>query len=510
MAKTDSEYQPEDWTTDDPSGSEACDDLATGNWFSPPYNGLNIRIRRRHPLLRLFRSRFLYRFSYILLVLGTFQFFRLHRDYANALSAKFSPTLFTNIPQQKEYLLASRWWQQGLGDHDGMRQTVLENQEQWKTLGSGYEGDTFAFNDTVIKVFKPNSSPLRNCVPETLPHLEWPSEIPASLILGGLADSWESTPTIPDDYNFVPILDYFLSTPEDKQNSRWHLITPFLTSGTLESLAKRLRRHEPPLTTEDIDASFRPSFNRILEALDTMHSQNNLCHDDLKMDNIFVMDYTSPPMRKPGNTNSSADIREKDTHWLLADLGNAREPSHAYHSSLLWSHDNDQHADCRINDLTRFLKSYLLFLRAASASSSSQIEDFNQAFLTSSAPWSQLYWYTMNSAQGPLNGPTAARHIHSISATIFSAVGAEGNPAVSPPTTAGLQTNEILTSDEIQRLAQPNIQPAWFHHSWLRIDDHSRKAWSVSRELRSGMRLSEKWAKIFGTMGIFKTPSQHC
>lgn len=383
---------------------------------------------------------------------------------------------------------------------------VLDNQAQWKKLGSGYEGNTFTFNGTVIKVFKTDQSPLRNCVPGTAPshNLAWPPEIPVSLLLGGLADTTQLS-TTPDDAHFVPILDYFLlpTTEDEPLVGEWHLITPFLSSGTLDHLAKRLRHHEPALTTDEIDAHFRPSLHRILEALDIMHSQHDLCHDDVKLDNIFVMDYTSPPLESPGHTNYTA-ANEKDTHWVLGDLGNAREPTHDYHTSLLWSHDNGQHADCRVNDLRRLIKSYILFLQAATKHSTVQRDTFVESFLTGSSPWSSLYWYTMNKDYSTLETGTA-RHIHDLSATVFSPVDAEGDMVSEGVNLA--QIRDGPNRDEIQRLAQPSLDTAWFDHTWLGIDQQSRRVWSVGRELGSGLGLSERWAKIFGTMGILRTPS---
>lgn len=512
----------ESWnTTDDDNtsdvGSEgssewpiATDPPSSSRYYINPFRKLRIQGRRRS-LFRLARSRPLYRLG-CLLVLAAVQAYLLHRDYFNALAAKFSPTVFARISTDEEHFLARPRWQlqldnidHGQQDASSTRRRVLDGHAQWNKLGSGYEGDTFAFNGTVIKVFKPDQSPLRNCVPgTTTSNLAWPPEIPVSLLLGGLANE----PTTPDDAYFVPILDYFLRpTAEDESIGEWHLVTPFLSSGTLDHLAKRLRHHEPSLTTDEIDAHFRPSFHRILEALDIMHSQRDLCHDDVKMDNIFVRDYTSRPLETPGHTNYSVPD-EKDTHWLLGDLGNAREPSHAYHASLLWSHDNGQHPDCRVNDLRRLVKSYILFLQAATKRSVAQRDVFVQSFLAASAPWSRLYWYTMNKMRNDddaLERTGAARHFHDVSATVFSPVNAEVNMV-----SEGMDLTKIPDGpiqDEMQRLAAPNLNKAWFDHRWLGIDDQSRRVWAVGRELGSGLGLSEKWAKIFGTMGILRTPT---
>lgn len=505
----------ESWTTDDTAdvdaegGNEWQIKLESPSTYHHP---LKFRIGCRRSLLRLARSRTLHRIGCLLLVLAGIQDYLLHQDYMNALAAKTSPTILTHLSANDQRLLADPRWQLNFGDRDGVRRTVLENQARWKKLGSGYEGDTFTCNDTVIKVYKTTQSPLRNCVPGTTSKLAWPPEIPVSLLLGGLADTTRPHElTVPDNVHFVPVLDYFLlPTAEDdeQQSGEWHLVTPFLSSGTLNHLAKRLRHLEPSLTTDELDAHFRPSFHRILEALDIMHSQHNLCHDDVKLDNIFVTDYLSAPVEAPGHTSYSADAT-KDTHWLLGDLGNAREPSHGYHTSLLWSHDNGQHADCRVNDLRRLVKSYVLFLQAATKRSATHRDAFVQSFLTASAPWSRLYWYTMNRNYDTLeNGVVAAaRHIQNMSTTVFSPVDAEGN------TSGGMHLNTVSdgpTRDDIQRLVRPVLSAAWFDNTWLGIDEKSRKVWSVGRELRSGLGLSEKWAKIFGTMGIMKIPARHC
>lgn len=500
---TDKLERRESWNTDNTSSVDLND---SKEWLidnSKPraiYNPLRIRIGRRRSLLRLARSRPLYRLGCLLLALAAIQAYLLHQDYLNALIAKSSPTMFTLKTTHDEHLLANPRWQLNAGAQDGSRRAILSNQASWKKLGSGYEGNTFVYNGTVIKVFKTDRGPLRNCVPGTLSPLAWPSEIPASLLLGGLADTM--MPATSDDALFAPILDYFLLPTESKDTGKWHLITPYLSSGTLDHLAKRLRNHDPALTANEVDAHFRPSLHRILEALNIMHSQHNLCHDDVKLNNIFVTDYITTPAERPGNTNYSV-AGEMDTHWVLGDLGNAREPSHSYHTSLLWSHDNYQHPDCRVNDLRRLIKSYVLFLQASMKHSDAYRDAFMRSFLSGSASWSRLYWYIMHKEYETLEA-AAARHIHDLSATVFSPVDAKGDMVVE----RGLEG--ISNSDEIQRLARPSLGMAWFDHTWLDIDEQSRRVWTVGRELGRGLGLSERWAKFFGTMGIMKTPARRC
>jgi hypothetical protein len=80
----------------------------------------------------------------------------------------------------------------------------------------------------------------------------------------------------------------------------------------------------------------------------------------------------------------------KTTHWLLNDLGNARQPNHPYHASILWSGLNDNLPDCRANDVLRLLKSYTLFLRSAASDRAA----FDIDFFAAAEPWSRLFWAT--------------------------------------------------------------------------------------------------------------------
>lgn len=488
MAKTD---RTEYWPT-------SIDSKNTAYGPSTLYHAPKIRIVYRGPL-RLLRSRPAQRLVCLILALAGLQLYLLHSEYYSALAAKHSPTLFTRLPLRDEDLLGSTQWQMDTAGRNQRRQQLLNSREQWKRLGSGCEGDTFSFNSSVIKVFKPGRSPLRNCVPHTESGLRWPPEIPTSLILGGLSD--HPGVAISDRTDFLPVYDYFLLPTGDSTPGQWHLVTPFLKTGTLEHLAQRLQSHNKSQTAEDLDARYRPSFNRLLKALGTMHSQQ-LCHDDIKMDNIFVTDSAQPL----GNTSSTPS--EKEAHWLLADLGNARQPNHSYHASLLWAHDNGQNTDCRINDVVRLLKSYLLFLQAAVAAGDSG-NAFNRAFLAASAPWSRLYWYTINSARGQLDGAIAARQILAMSTGVF----APGEPFErSELPQYSVKIIRILDEDDdLESLSQPRLQRAsWGEWFWPGSDGSIEGAALVSQQLRMGMRASERWAKIYGTLGFLPIPSQQC
>ncbi|KAH6695357.1 hypothetical protein F5X68DRAFT_198319 [Plectosphaerella plurivora] len=124
------------------------------------------------------------------------------------------------------------------------------------------------------------------------------------------------------------------------------------------------------MSYRDVDALYRPSFEHLLGGLDLLHNQHNLCHDDIKADNIFV---ASP---------------ERPTQWVLADLGNARQPTHPYHSSILWTADTPQHPNCKLNDVVRLTKTYMAFVRAASADPAS----FDADFFSAAAPLAVMYW----------------------------------------------------------------------------------------------------------------------
>lgn len=472
---------------------------------SSSYRAFIVRVRRRRYSISLIRSRTFHRIIAVIIFLICIQLYLLHHAYHQALIEKFSPTLFAQLSQQQEDALASRGWELGAEDDNGQRKTLLDNRGRWKKLGAGYEGDTFAFEDAVIKVFRTGRSPLRNCLPGSAPKMAWPPEIPASLLLGGLQPSQERSGVVPDQTDFVPVLDYFfIPASAAHEVGEWYFVTPFLRSGTLEHLAERLQSSGRSLTPEGVDARFRPSFDRLLQSLDHMHSNHGLCHDDIKLDNIFVTDFTSSAA--DGSDMHSAQDNLEDSHWILADLGNARQPSHQYHSSLLWTHDNGQHADCRVNDVVRLVKTYVMFLQSVVASTEGV--RFDETFLDGSSPWSQLYWYTINAAgaRGHLDGTVAAKHVHKISTTILAPTEAElatqTFPAGSVPGQLDLEAGRRNHNETVQDLIES--RPFLVGHELFHMSDPTR------RELHKGMSVSEKWAVIFGKMGFMKTPFKHC
>ncbi|KAF7542411.1 hypothetical protein G7Z17_g11597 [Cylindrodendrum hubeiense] len=163
--------------------------------------------------------------------------------------------------------------------------------------------------------------------------------------------------------------------------------------------------------------------DRLLQALGRMHSQHDLCHDDIKPDNIWLSGSK--------DLNSAGGTLEAAKHWILADLGNVREPSHPYHSSILWSRLNNNLPDCRINDVLRLLKSYVLFLRAS-------VEDevaFDTQLFQAHEPWAQLYWSTSDAAQAQL---ASASFVQTLSKGLSPVLGWRRDPSVSGRDPPGL------------------------------------------------------------------------
>ncbi|CAI4212910.1 unnamed protein product [Parascedosporium putredinis] len=246
----------------------------------------------------------------------------LHNFYRQALRDKFSPTQF----------------QRKLSAGVVGGKETLRHKAQWRHLASGCEGDVYSYNGSAIKVYDGERTPFRNCLAGTSGRARWPVEIPATLLLGNYDVSGTNRSEGLGD--FVPVTDAFFS-------------------GSLGSLAKRLRASGRSYTVTELDNMYRPSLGRLLSALEHLHLTHGLCHDDIKPDNIFIA---------PEGIHSDAKSRGgvHSEHWLLGDLGNARHPAHPYHSSYLWGPHNAQLPDCRANDVLRLLKSYMTFCGALS------------------------------------------------------------------------------------------------------------------------------------------------
>ncbi|KAK2031708.1 hypothetical protein LX32DRAFT_256571 [Colletotrichum zoysiae] len=195
--------------------------------------------------LKSFAARLSLRILAVASIVFMYHVLELHFRYREAMRLKYLPTVFGNLSERDEALLAGTGWEPGADATNAERRALLDNRRHWKRLGKGREGETFTFNDTVIKVYDEESSPFRNCMPSTGgPPRRWPTEIPASLVMGGREGSSSSSSSPPgDDPNkemFVPVKDYFLAAADPLQPPKWHLVTPFLKSGTLKNLAKKL------------------------------------------------------------------------------------------------------------------------------------------------------------------------------------------------------------------------------------------------------------------------------
>jgi serine/threonine protein kinase len=290
-----------------------------------------------------------------------------------ALRAKYVPTNFNLHPQD----LHTRFW----GPDSRISQfksELLANREHWKLLGRGWEGRVYVYQNSVIKTYDSARSPFRNCAPASYPTARWPTEIPASLHFGGTTsaainrtDDAGKTQTEYD--GFLPVKAHFVASNSPGSPEEWHLVTPLVDGGTLLTLAERLSRDPKTKSYRDVDALYRPAFNRFLKSLAAFHNAG-YCHDDIKPSNIFVQDAS---------------------HWLLGDLGNVREVHHPYHTSRIWR-DSKQVTDCRSNDVVRTLQSYLKFIQV-----SLPVQDaFNTALFQGREPISKLFWWTLADAEG--------------------------------------------------------------------------------------------------------------
>lgn len=340
-------------------------------WCRPSWGAFPSKHRNRNRrLLRLM--------AVLAVIVGAFHLLEKCNTYRDLLATKYAPTAFMRLTQEEQSTLESPRWQwagsrnlnDGTGPAQYSRQKLLDDRDGWTIVGQGFEGQTFRHGDFVVKVYREGHAPLRNCLPGVTAEIRWPTEIPASLILGGMVGEKQEH----DNATFHPVTDYFLSPPNEHPGLKWHLVTPFLPNGNLIELSKRLRESHGIYTAKSLDILFRTSLDSLLQALDTMHWRYDLCHDDLKPDNIFL----GSPVSHPNQT----------THWILGDLGNTRERGHPYHTSPLWTRLNWNHPDCRANDVFRLIKVYISFLRG----SVQDVDIFDEELFEASQPWSRLFW----------------------------------------------------------------------------------------------------------------------
>ncbi|KAK7212990.1 hypothetical protein V2G26_020168 [Clonostachys chloroleuca] len=325
----------------------------------------------------------------VLFILAALHFLDNFQKHRAELAIKYTPTKFGRFSAMIEMSLKDHGWQRDGGPPPNeigerySREDTLAHQDEWEHLGRGFEGRVFKYHENVIKVFSSERAPLRNCMPGSKPRLRWPTEIPASLILGGLVSEQRSQ----NNSGFLPVVDYYLSPSTGFEAGEWHLVTPFLPLGNLGKLAHQLRRSGISYAARELDIMFRPSIERLLEVLGGIHMDSGLCHDDVKLDNIFLG--SSQPVLDTSNLKAGSV-----TEWLLGDLGNVRERDHPYHSSNLWTLSGNL-LDCRANDVLRLLKVYMAFLRESMAEPAT----FDEEFFQDSQPWSKLFWSVWEDAQ---------------------------------------------------------------------------------------------------------------
>ena len=162
-----------------------------------------------------------------------------------------------------------------------------------RRLGGGREGAVSLYHDTStdgLVAIKRFQSVYRNPVPEPIHEaLEaedvnyWPAEIPATILLGGLAMSPDTTGSRPkrgfesSTSDVLPALDYFLVREKSwsAASLTWHLATPYLSKGTLTHLANNLETKN--LTSGNLDQLLRPGFHRLLGSLARLHRMGVVC-----------------------------------------------------------------------------------------------------------------------------------------------------------------------------------------------------------------------------------------
>lgn len=404
----------------------------------------------------------IHRLALIVGVCCAVQFLRLYVLARQSLGAKYTTTTFNDTAE-----LLSQYDSILDGDIAANRSALIAAKASWRPLGSGCEGDTFALYRHVIKTFKSKGSPLRNCILRELtggsqstdrqtcsPGTRWPTEIPASLAMG-------------TTQGFLPVGDVFFASSSPDEEAQWHLVTPLMKGGTLQTLANTIARNhtDTELSIHTFDVRFRPRFDELQAALEKLHSRG-LCHDDLKLDNVFV------------NESST----EEDGSWLLGDLGNVREISHSYHSSRIWTRSNKQLPDCRANDALRAIKTYLQFLRHAVDSSRGTRLGFDKALLEAKEPWARLLWR----AHG------ASNHLRTENVLKWSS---EDDHPANPAS--------------LDSFVHPGLARSWT--AWLLLPFYG---WQSTHERASASALkitaSDAWAKILGLTWLLGVPVGRC
>ena len=345
------------------------------------------------------------------------------------------------------------------------------------TLGHGKEGHTSVCTDTysptgtqervVVKRYYNDRDILRNAVPtwlreqmgedEDVAARTWPVEIPASLLLNDIRAGQDDSQVA-----FVPIRDFFLDT-ECCLRPRWHAVTPLFERGSLEAFAEHIRNTSGyPTTPSELDEIYRPHFETILSSLAVLHTRG-LCHDDVKPANIFI--------------DASPHV---GVHFILGDFGQLRETNHPYHRSRKWTIHGRQWTDCALNDTRRLLKTYLSFLRAASA----QPDDFDDAFFLGRERWSSLYWTFLRS-------PVQAEELIRVSRENRekpSSNRRSGSPPGYIPLRLVASDRDVLRAAVSQELA---CKLLWVGES--RLSDFAFAGWEIERPVGSHSEELKPW-----------------
>lgn len=272
-------------------------------------------------------------------------------------SIKRKSTDFSSLKQRENAWLPPRPIRTvGIDNHIDDQYHYLRHLGQGDEGSAGLYFDTSTGNQVVIKIFR---NIARNHLPPKMLISDignytttWPTEIEAGLLIGETSIRG----------SYARVLDYFIL--QSGRHWSWALVTPFVSGGTLANLAARERRQKKA-GVEELDQIHRPTFNDLLSALVSLHKAD-LCHDDIKPDNILV---------------------ESNDHWLIGDLGGVRHKTHPWHSTSTWQRKN-QWPDCQFNDIRRASKSYLWLLREAS----SDKLGFDRQFWERNSSWSRIYW----------------------------------------------------------------------------------------------------------------------
>jgi len=141
---------------------------------------------------------FIYRLAVVVGICCAVQLIQLHVQARRSLEAKFTTTQFEDDAEvSSRYNNISSTFD---------RDELLAARPDWRLLGSGCEGSAFTWNGLVIKTYKTTRSRFRNCFASSLVGdlilkndenlrypTRWPTEIPATLLVGSELGFFTST-----------------------------------------------------------------------------------------------------------------------------------------------------------------------------------------------------------------------------------------------------------------------------------------------------------------------------